>query len=152
MHSVAAPHVRRSRLVTRKPLGPRLVERDVVVPGLDPAHDGVRIAHLTDLHVGMLTPAKKILRALEMAHAGKPDLLLLTGDFVCYSPKFVGRLAELTRGVGVQTYCVLGNHDYWTDGSGVRRALERNGLSVLRNGHSEINLKHAPLTIVGIDD
>ncbi len=152
MHSVAAPHVRRSRLITRKPLGPRLVERDVIVPGLDPAHDGVKIAHLTDLHVGLLTPAKKILRALEMAQAAKPDLLLMTGDFVCYSPKFVGRLAELTRGITVQTYCVLGNHDYWTDGAGVRRALERNGLAVLRNGHSEIQLRHAPLTIVGIDD
>jgi uncharacterized protein len=76
----------------------------------------------------------------------------MTGDFVCYSPKFVGRVAELTRGIGVQTYCVLGNHDYWTDGAGVRRALERNGLAVLRNGHSEIQLNHAPLTIVGIDD
>ena len=95
MHSVAAPHVRRSRLITRKPLGPRLVERDVIVPGLDPAHDGVKIAHLTDLHVGMLTPAKKILRALEMAQAAKPDLLLMTGDFVCYSPKFVGRLCTI---------------------------------------------------------
>jgi hypothetical protein len=42
-------------------------ERDVVVPGLDEAHDGVRIAHLTDLHVGCLTPARKILRAIEMA-------------------------------------------------------------------------------------
>ena len=100
MPSVAAPHVRRSRLVTRKPLGPRLVEREVVVPGLDPAHDGVKIAHLTDLHVGMLTPARKILRALEMAQAARPDVLLMTGDFVCYSPKFVGRLAELTRGIG----------------------------------------------------
>jgi predicted MPP superfamily phosphohydrolase len=110
------------------------------------------VAHLTDLHVGMLTPARKILRAFEMAAAAKPDLLLMTGDFVCYSPKFVGRLAELTRGITVPTYCVLGNHDYWTDGTGVRRALERNGLAVLRNGHSEITLRHAPLTIVGIDD
>ncbi len=152
MHGVAAPHVRRSRLVTRKPLGPRLVERDIVVPGLDPSHDGVKIAHLTDLHVGMLTPARKILRALEMAHLAKPDLLLMTGDFVCYSPKFVGRLAELTRGVGVPSYAVLGNHDYWTDGAGVRRVLERNGVAVLRNGHSEIQLKHAPMSIVGIDD
>jgi len=152
MHSYASPAVRRSRLQTRKPLGPRLVERDIIVPGLDPAHDGVKIAHLTDLHVGMLTPARKILRALEMAHASKPDLLFLTGDFVCYSPKFVGRLAELTRGTSVPTYCVLGNHDYWTDGAGVRRALERNGLAVLRNVHSEIQLRHAPLTVVGIDD
>ena len=152
MHSHAAAALVRSRFHKRRPDGPRLVERDVVVPGLDAAHDGVRIAHLTDLHVGLLTPARKILRAIEMAQAAKPDLLLLTGDFVCYAPKFVGRLAELTRGIRVPTYAVLGNHDYWTDGAGVRRALERNGMSVLRNGHSEVQLNHAPLTIVGIDD
>lgn len=152
MQSLAAPAVRRSRLQTHKPLGPRLVERDVVVPGLDPSHDGVRIAHLTDLHVGMLTPARKILRALEMAHHARPDLVLMTGDFVCYSPKFVGRLAELTRGLDAPTYAVLGNHDYWTDGAGVRRALERNGVSVLRNGHSELSVRRSPLTVVGIDD
>jgi predicted MPP superfamily phosphohydrolase len=148
--------VRRSRFHERmqRPRGPRLVEHEVVVPGLDPAHDGVRVAHLTDLHVGMLTPDRKILRAIERARAAKPDLILLTGDFVCYSPKFVGRLQELTRSLipGTPAYAVLGNHDYWTDGEGVRHALERNGVAVLRNGHSEIMLRHAPLSIVGIDD
>jgi predicted MPP superfamily phosphohydrolase len=132
--------------------GPRLVEREVAVPGLDPAHDGLKIAHLTDLHVGMLTPDRKILRAVERAEACRPDLVLMTGDFVCYSPKFVGRLAEIVRGISAPVYAVLGNHDYWTDGEGVRHALERNGYGVLRNGHSEITLRHAPLSVVGIDD
>lgn len=135
-----------------RPRGPRLVELEVVVPGLDPAHDGLRVAHLTDLHVGMLTPDRKILRALRRAAAAKPDLVLMTGDFVCYSPKFVGRLAELIGGIEAPVYAVLGNHDYWTDGQGVRQVLERAGYAVLRNGHSEITLRHAPLTIVGIDD
>ena len=137
----------------RRPFdSPRLRSYDVVVPGLDPAHDGLRVAHLTDLHVGMLTPAKKILRAIHKAEAQRPDLLVMTGDFVCYSPKFVGRLGELTRGISVPTYAVLGNHDYWTDGQGVRHALERNGYCVLRNGHTELQLRGAPFSIVGIDD
>ncbi len=134
------------------PKGPRLREHEVVVPELDPAHDGLKVAHLTDLHVGMLTPDRKIARAIARAEAAKPDLVLLTGDFVCYSPKFVGRLAELTRGIRAPVYAVLGNHDYWTDGQGVRLALERNGYAVLRNGHSELNLRNAPLSIIGIDD
>src|ERR1700744_1106578 len=92
---------------------PRVLERDIVVPGLEPTHDGVRIAHLTDLHVGLLTPHARIRRALELAQAGEPDLLLLTGDFVCYSPKFVGAFAEIMKGIRVPTYAVLGNHDHW---------------------------------------
>jgi predicted MPP superfamily phosphohydrolase len=149
---------RRARLAERherqerQPRGPRLKEHEVVVPGLDPAHDGLKVAHLTDLHVGMLTPDRKILRAITRAQAMKPDLVLLTGDFVCYSPKFVGKLKELIAGIEAPVYAVLGNHDYWTDGQGVRHALERNGYAVLRNGHSELQLRHAPITIVGIDD
>ena len=146
------PALRRARFDRASRRGPRLLEHEVVVPGLDPAHDGLRIAHLTDLHVGMLTPDRKILRALSHAQTARADLVLLTGDFVCYSPKFVGRLQELTRGLGGPVYAVLGNHDYWTDGQGVRRALERNGYEVLRNENTEIMLRHAPLTVVGIDD
>ena len=41
---------RSRRAATR---GPRVHRLDVEVPGLDPAHDGVRVAHVTDLHVGM---------------------------------------------------------------------------------------------------
>jgi predicted MPP superfamily phosphohydrolase len=141
-----------ARALHERPRGPRLLQHEVFLPGLDPAHDGVRIAHLTDLHVGMLTPASKILRAIARAEAAKPHLIVMTGDFVCYSKKFVGRLAELTRGIRAPVYAVLGNHDYWTDGQGVRHALERNGYAVLRNGHSEIMVNRAPLTIVGVDD
>ncbi len=131
---------------------PRVLYHQVVVPGLDPAHDGLRVAHLTDLHVGMMTPDAKILRGFRRAIEAKPDLLVMTGDFVCYSPKFVGKLAELTKGLDMPVYAVLGNHDYWTDGQGVRKALEKNGYGVLRNGHTEMMLRHSPLSIVGIDD
>lgn len=131
---------------------PRLVEQDVVAPGLDPAHDGLRIAHITDLHVGILTPHKRIRRALEMAQAQKPDLLIMTGDFVCYSPKFVGKLAEIMRDVRMPAYAVLGNHDHWTDTQGVTQALEKNGVGVLSNTHTTLTVKRAPLDLVGIDD
>jgi predicted MPP superfamily phosphohydrolase len=137
---------------TRFRRAPSLVEADVKVPGLSPYHDGLKIAHLTDLHVGMLTPDKRILGAIRHAEETKPDLVLLTGDFVCYSPRFVGKLREIVRGISAPVYAVLGNHDYWTDGEGVRRALENNGYAVLRNGHSEITLRGEPLTVVGIDD
>jgi predicted MPP superfamily phosphohydrolase len=139
--------------LSRRGLGwPRLLEHDIEAPGLDDAHDGVRIAHLTDLHVGMLTPHRRIRRALELAQAANPDVLFLTGDFVCYSPKFVGALAEMAREVRVPAYAVLGNHDHWTDGPGVKSALEHAGIHVLTNTHSTVTLRHAPLDIVGIDD
>ncbi len=132
--------------------GPKVLHHEVPVPGLDPAHDGVRVAHLTDLHVGMLTPTRKILAALTAVEIAKPDLVVMTGDFVCYSPRFVDKLREVVRGIRAPVVNVLGNHDYWTDGDGVRLALERNGYAVLRNQNTTLTLRNAPFSIVGIDD
>ncbi len=132
--------------------GPCVVRHDVEVPGLDPAHDGVKIAHVTDLHVGLLTPHRRIRRALELAQAEQPDLMFLTGDFVCYSPKFVAPLAAILGGVHVPAFAVLGNHDHWTDAKGVTAALERNGIVVLSNEHTTVTLRDRPLDVVGIDD
>ena len=122
------------------------------MPGLDPAHDGLRIAHLTDLHVGLVTPRARIRRAIHRAVAEKPDLVVLTGDYLCYSPKFLPVLAELIAEIDVPAVAVLGNHDYWTDGEGVRKVFSAAGIDVLRNGHTELRFRHAPLDVVGLDD
>ena len=54
------------------------------VERLDPRHDGVRIAQLSDIHVGSLTPASHIRAAIAAANAAAPDLIVLTGDYVCW--------------------------------------------------------------------
>ena len=53
---------------------------EVVVPDLDPAHDGLRIAQLSDLHVGKLTPVERIRAAIAAANRFQPDLVALTWD------------------------------------------------------------------------
>lgn len=136
----------------KHPRKPLLRRYTVPVRGLDPAHDGLRIAHLSDLHVGVLTPHGFIRNAVELIQAEKPDLVLMTGDFVCYSQRFVGPFRDIIAGFGVPTVCVLGNHDYWTDGHGVADALTHHHYDVLRNQHTRLWLRHAPLTLVGIDD
>jgi hypothetical protein len=131
-----------------------LSRHDVPIKGLDPAHDGVRIAHLTDVHVGMMTPRSRVRRAVELANEAKPDLVFLTGDYVCYNKKHVARMGEQLRGLvaGAGVMATLGNHDYWTDGEGVARELRANGYRVLINEHAEVNVRGAPLAVVGIDD
>jgi hypothetical protein len=131
---------------------PRLHRYKVPVKGLDPAHDGLKIAQLSDLHVGILTSHRFIRAAVKMAQAENPDLVVLTGDYVCYSPRFVGIFGEIVSGFNVPTLCVLGNHDYWTDGHGVMDALLHQHYTVLRNQHTRLYLRGAPLTVIGIDD
>jgi predicted MPP superfamily phosphohydrolase len=132
----------------------RVLRHDVPVPDLDPAHEGLTIAHVTDVHVGMLTPAKHIQRALAAANAANPDLVFLTGDYVCYGKKFVPVMGEALRGLEAKTAVVatLGNHDYWTDAAGVASELEGNGYTVLKNQNTVLRPRGVPLTIVGVDD
>lgn len=131
---------------------PRLHRYNVPVYGLDPAHDGLKIAHLSDLHVGILTSHRFIRAAVEMAQAENPDLVVMTGDYVCYSQRFVGKFGEIVGGFNVPTLCVLGNHDYWTDAHGVMDALTHHQYTVLRNQHTRFMVRNSPLTVVGIDD
>jgi predicted MPP superfamily phosphohydrolase len=131
-----------------------LAKYELSIPDLDPAHDGLRIAHITDVHVGLVTPKKRIRRAVELANDAKPDLVLLTGDYVCYGRKFISVMGERLRGLEAKDGVVatLGNHDYWTDAAGVADELSRNGYDVLCNASVTLTPRGVPLTVVGIDD
>lgn len=122
-----------------------------------PAHyagvlDGVRIAHLTDQHVGRVTAMKVQHRAVELVNEGEPDLVMLTGDFVCHSQDYLDALTEVLSGLAAPAFAVLGNHDHWSGGDEVRRALRKAGVEVLDNAHTTITVKHQRLQVVGLDD
>jgi predicted MPP superfamily phosphohydrolase len=135
------------------PVPPRVTEHEVHVERLDPRHDGVRIAQLSDIHVGHLTPASHIRAAIEAANASNPDLIVLTGDYVCWRRAEVEMAAHQLAGLRApRVLAVLGNHDYFVWGAGVRAALERNGYEVLRNQTTVASVRGAPLPIVGVDD
>ncbi len=147
------PTIRAAQCAVPGPTPPRVTEHDVHIVGLDPRHDGVRIAQLSDIHVGNLTPAAHIRAAISAANAANPDLIVLTGDYVCWKRSEVEQAAEQLAGLNApRVLAVLGNHDYFVWGSGVKAALERNGYEVLRNHTTVANVRGAPLALVGIDD
>jgi predicted MPP superfamily phosphohydrolase len=112
----------------------------------------LRIAHLTDQHVGRITPMGVQRAAVAMTNAEKPDLVLLTGDFVCHSQLYLDELTTLVRGFDAPVIAVLGNHDHWSGADEVQQALERGGVEVLRNRNTTLTLRHDRLQIVGLDD
>src|SRR5688572_9470825 len=57
----------------------------------------IRVAHLTDLHVGRVTPYEVQRTAVAMANAEQPDLVVITGDFVCHSQLYLDQLSGLMR-------------------------------------------------------
>lgn len=112
----------------------------------------LRVAHLTDLHVGRVTPHAVQRAAVTLTNATKPDLVVITGDFVCHSQLYLDQLEELMGGFEAPVIGVLGNHDHWSGGPEVMRALSRSGVEVLCNANTVIELGHQRLQVVGLDD
>ena len=77
--------------------------------------DGIRIAHITDLHLGNLSPRdsylKKIVAKLNEIN---PDILACTGDMMNLTAKEVDGLDGLFTSIEAPLgrYAVMGNHDY----------------------------------------
>src|SRR2546421_12585247 len=112
----------------------------------------LRIAHLTDLHVGRVTPYEVQREAVALTNAQNPDLVVITGDFVCHSQLYLDQLTEIAGSYRAPVIAVLGNHDYWAGADEVRLALQRAHVEVLRNRHTTITLRHQKLQVVGLDD
>lgn len=114
--------------------------------------DGLRIAHMTDLHVGRVTPMAVQREAIARINATQPDLVVLTGDFVCHSQHYLDALTELMASIQAPRVGVLGNHDHWSGADEVRLALRKGGVEVLDNVNTTVTLRHQRLQLVGLDD
>jgi predicted MPP superfamily phosphohydrolase len=112
----------------------------------------LRVAHLTDLHVGLITPHAAQRAAVRLANASRPELVALTGDFVGFGHRYLGRLTSIVAAFEAPVVAVLGNHDHWAGAAEVRAALERAGALVLQNEWSELRIRGQALQVVGVDD
>ena len=79
--------------------------------GLPAELEGLRIAHLSDFHLGIPSRGQTAVeRAVEWVEERQPDLTLITGDLLS-RPTAEGRLRELVARLP-HCFAVLGNHDY----------------------------------------
>ncbi|MDJ1182169.1 metallophosphoesterase [Roseofilum casamattae] len=119
--------------------GPLTVERlTVEVANLPSELRGITITQLSDLHYdGVKLSDRLLTEAIATSNALKPDLVVLTGDFVTFASDPIQELVqhlktlEATRGV----YAVLGNHDcyYPKVRLKISKALQQVGIPVLWN-------------------
>jgi predicted MPP superfamily phosphohydrolase len=133
---------------------PRVREHEIFIADLPPAFDGYRIAHITDLHCGPFASGARVADWVAQVNRLQPDLTAVTGDLISSGETFVpvvaAALGELRAQDGV--YACMGNHDYFTDGEALVRALERAGLSVLRNDGVAVRRDTDRLYVAGVDD
>jgi predicted MPP superfamily phosphohydrolase len=64
-----------------------VVRERVRLARLPKAFEGFQIAQLSDIHIGPFTTADYIRRCVAIANGLKPDLIALTGDYICWDPE-----------------------------------------------------------------
>lgn len=93
----------------------RVREVTIYSKNLPKEFEGIRIAHITDLHLGNLTPRDNYLKKIvTKLNEIEPDMLVCTGDMINISAKEVEGLDGLFASINAPLgrYAVMGNHDY----------------------------------------
>jgi predicted MPP superfamily phosphohydrolase len=127
-------------------------ERPVAIGGLPPAFNGLRVLHLSDLHLdGYPGFGGRIAAALR---GQQFDLALLTGDFRFYDAgryqQLAAELAALVPALACRlgAFGILGNHDFIE----MAPLIERAGVRLLLNEAVALEMAGSRLWLVGLDD
>lgn len=157
-----------ARILGRRPIGRRLTRMWGAIPGnqilhiqahhkivrmpnLPPALAGLRIAHVSDLHMtGQLTREFFDI-AFAHLHTWKPDLIAITGDLVDEPACFAwipATLGQLACPFGI--YAVLGNHDQrLADVARLRQTLTDSGIEDLGGRCVLRTIRDVPVRLAG---
>lgn len=145
-----------------EPNFPRLVYREFALARLPQRMDGFTIALLSDFHYDPYFSVHPLRAAIPMVNHLRPDLIVLTGDFVSV-PTFgdpeKGALAAVPCAQLLQNlmapyglWAVLGNHDNDTDPVFVAQALQAHNIHVLANQSQAIERDGARFWLAGLND
>jgi len=133
----------------------RLVTVEVPVPDLPASLDGLRIVHLSDLHIGDFMSRAGIRRAVALANAAQPDLAVLTGDLITSErdplEDCIEELSRLRAPLGV--WGCHGNHERWAGVENRAQTLfTRYGMHMLRQQCVVLSWHGGSFNLIGVDD
>jgi predicted MPP superfamily phosphohydrolase len=123
---------------------------DLPMSGLSPAHDGLRVGLITDIHYSQMVSADDVTRAVDLVMAAQPDLIVLGGDYVTWGDRnYVEPVAELLAPLRAPqgVFAILGNHD---DDRDMPTALAAKKISVLRDARTRLEIHGDGLELAGI--
>jgi predicted MPP superfamily phosphohydrolase len=129
---------------------------EVELDGVPEELDGLRVAHLSDLHLGVPSRGRKAVEdAVRWVVERRPDLVVVTGDLVSRRaglPLLLRLLAELPGCV-----LVLGNHDFADSRDPFSERLDGDeldgvaGVTLLSDGAVVVERRGARVQLVGVD-
>lgn len=144
---------------------------EMTFSNLPPAFDGVRLVHISDLHLDSWTGHEAVLDSIVSdINALNPDIICFTGDLVSIKAEELQRFRHIltrlhTRPGGYGIFSVLGNHDYmpyaYKDDPRQRAADRRQliafqqdtlGWHLLMNHHAVLRRGGDHITVIGCEN
>lgn len=141
-----------------EPLWFDVIEVSLAFPRLPRVFSGLRVLQISDIHAGEQFMPGHLGEIVEKVLELKPDIVLITGDFVYSSPLMTDEILEATGtllsqiSASIPVFAVMGNHDHWWDVARVREMLQKAGVQELANDFSTIEKDGSQLHICGVDD
>jgi predicted MPP superfamily phosphohydrolase len=133
---------------------PVLERVEIPIKSLKPALEGFTIVQLSDIHLQPFTKPDLVQKAVEMSNSLRPDLVVLTGDYVWREQDAIFELTPILSGLDARhgVYSVLGNHDLWLDVEVTETAFAEAGLPMLVNKGVQITEGKGSFYLAGMDD
>jgi predicted MPP superfamily phosphohydrolase len=127
---------------------------------LSQALSGIRIALISDIHMGGWMTAERLQHVADVVLEQRPDILLITGDFVTghgfteSKQQALKNMADVLTPLAstIPSFAVLGNHDYWSSEQAVREMLSACGITDLTNTVFPWTREGENLYLCGVDD
>lgn len=136
-----------------------VLDHRISLPNLPGAFAGFRIAQISDIHFDEFTEPSFVLRVVEHVNTLKPDIVLLTGDFVSMGPLgrsfaegAIHRCLGILRGLAAPAYACMGNHDAILGAPWLRPVFESYGIPLLMNLYLPIERAGQRLWLCGVGD
>lgn len=112
----------------------------------------LRIAHLSDLHIGPAHRRGYLRRVVAAVNHATPDLVCITGDLIdqpgTLTPELLAPLKRLTAPV----YYTLGNHEHYVGVKKVKELLRGSPLTLLEDASAVHGTGRDAVTLLGVSD
>jgi predicted MPP superfamily phosphohydrolase len=128
------------------------VEKLTVKSGKIPSGTaGIKIAHISDLHLNIMTREETLDKIIARVQDAKPDLIVSTGDLLDGGVKHIEYFSEKLKGLHARLgkFAVIGNHEYFGGLKNSVRFIEDSGFTLLRGRGITIQ---GIINIAGVDD
>jgi predicted MPP superfamily phosphohydrolase len=134
--------------------GPIVKKVNLYFPGLSKDLEGIKIAQISDLHVGSIVRKRYVKDVVFKTNSLLPDFICLTGDIFDGAVKHLKNEIQPLSNLKAKyaKYYITGNHEYYWGAEAWLDEVKTLGLTALLNTHVEHRILSAKILFAGVVD